>query len=156
MTVAFIQRGAKYMLVKSAYTSVAASLIDGRMTHTLASLQMGKDEKVSNESKQKLQRMWDLKEYLITDKYSMISKSFLTLLSKTIGIGKQGSATTHGADSFGGINVILCGDLHQFPPVAMESFEFLYQPVDLTQDQMDTQIGRAICEEFRTVVILKE
>ena len=155
-TAAFVQRGAKYMLVKSAYTGVAASLIDGKTTHTLASLRMGKDEKLGDEAKQKLQRMWDSKEYLIIDEYSMISKSFLALLSKNIGIGKQGSATEHPDHSFGGVNVILCGDLHQFPPVAVEASEFLYRPTDIARDQMDTQIGRAIYEEFNTVVILKE
>lgn len=71
---------------------------------------MGKDEKLGNESMQKLQRMWESKEYLIIDEYSIISKSFLALLSKNIGIGKQGSATEHSGYSLGGVNVILCGD----------------------------------------------
>ncbi|OCH87121.1 hypothetical protein OBBRIDRAFT_697946, partial [Obba rivulosa] len=29
----FVQKGAKYLLLKSAYTGVAASLIDGKTTH---------------------------------------------------------------------------------------------------------------------------
>ncbi|KAG1858509.1 hypothetical protein F4604DRAFT_1488367, partial [Suillus subluteus] len=32
----FAHKGAKYMLLKAAYTGVAASLIDGKMTHTIA------------------------------------------------------------------------------------------------------------------------
>ncbi|KIL55263.1 hypothetical protein M378DRAFT_64271, partial [Amanita muscaria Koide BX008] len=40
---AFSAKGVQYMLVKSAYTGVAASLIDGKTTHTLASLSLNKD-----------------------------------------------------------------------------------------------------------------
>ena len=60
--------------------------------------------------------------YLITDEYSMISTSFPAKLSRNI--EKKGSVenleASHANDSlnFGGINVILCGDLHQFSPVA--------------------------------------
>ena len=99
-----------HSVVRNKNQNVATSLIDGKMTHTLASLWMGKDEKLGNESMQKLQRMWESKEYLIIDEYSIISKSFLALLSKNIGIGKQGSATEHSGYSLGGVNVILCGD----------------------------------------------
>jgi hypothetical protein len=40
VTEAFTQKGAKYMLVKAAYTGVAASLIDRKTTHTIVSLSM--------------------------------------------------------------------------------------------------------------------
>ena len=58
--------------------------------------------------------------------------------------------------SFEGISVILCGDLHQFPPVAKPLRESLYRPTDMAKDPIDCQIGRAIYEEFDTVVVLKE
>lgn len=156
VTEAFTHNGAKYMLVKSMYTSVAASLIDGKTTHTLASLSMASDGSLSDESKLKLQRMWQSKEYLVIDEYSMISKTFLTLLSKNIGIGRQGAMTKRNDYSFGGVSVILCGDLHQFPPVAKAPSQYLYQPTDISQDSMETQIGRMIYEEFWTIVVLKE
>ena len=126
VTEAFLQNRAKYMLVKSAYTGVTASLINGKTTHTLASLSMVADGSLSDESKLKLQKMWESKEYLVIDEYSMISKTFLALLSKNIGIGKQGTMTEHNDCSFGGINVILCGDFHQFPPVAEAPSQYLY------------------------------
>jgi hypothetical protein len=66
--------------------------------------------------------------YLIINEYSMLVKSFLALLSKHISIGKEGSESGS-SGSFGGINVILCGDLHQFPPVVAAPSEALYQPV---------------------------
>ncbi|KIL62904.1 hypothetical protein M378DRAFT_80562, partial [Amanita muscaria Koide BX008] len=39
----FVAKGVKHILFKSAYTGVAASLIDGKTTHTLASLSLNKD-----------------------------------------------------------------------------------------------------------------
>ncbi|KAJ8584894.1 hypothetical protein M405DRAFT_746216, partial [Rhizopogon salebrosus TDB-379] len=57
--------------------------------------------------------------------------------------------------SFKGINIILTGDLHQFPPVATAAAESLYFPLDSTQDKAMSQVGRSIYEEFTTVVILR-
>lgn len=156
VTEAFTCNGAKYMLVKSTYTGVAVSLIDGKMTHTLVSLSMASDGSLSDESKLKLQRMWQLKEYLVIDEYSMISKTFFALLSKNIGIGRQGAMIKRNDYSFGEVNVILCSDLHQFPPVTKVPSQYLYQPTDISWDSMETQIGRTIYEEFRAVVMLKE
>lgn len=50
----------------------------------------------------------------------------------------------------------ICGDLHQFPPVAQRTSEYLYQPIHLATDTLECQVGRRIYEEFRTVVSLKE
>lgn len=144
------------MLVKSAYTGVAAALIGGKTLHTLASLSLRSRGKLSNEARTKLQQFWKDKKYLIIDEYSMISKSFLAKLSHNIGIGKQGSNSDGDGLSFGGISVILCGDLHQFPPVAKGPREYLYRPNDLGRDPIECQIGRKIYEEFTMVVVLKE
>ena len=144
------------MLVKLAYTGVAVSLIDGKTTHTIASLSMSSDGNLSDESKAKLQKHWYSRRYLIIDEYSMIAKTFLTTLSHNISIGKQGSPSEKPGYSFGGVNVILCSDLHQFPPVATESQNSLYQPTNLARDSIECQIGCTIYEEFQTVVILKE
>ncbi|KIL57192.1 hypothetical protein M378DRAFT_88235, partial [Amanita muscaria Koide BX008] len=43
VTEAFSSKGVNHMLIKSAYTGVAASLIDGKTTYTLASLSLNKD-----------------------------------------------------------------------------------------------------------------
>ena len=86
----------------------------------------------------------------------MISKSFLAKLSCNLSISKQGGESYHEGISFGGINVILCGDLHQFPPVAQRHHERLYHPNDPAHDPLETQIGCTLYEEFDTVVILKE
>jgi hypothetical protein len=67
-------------------------------------------------------------------------QTFLSMLSKNIAIGKQGSETRHSRHSFEGISVIICGDLHQFPPVVQSSAEFLYQPTDPARDPTEQQI----------------
>ena len=139
------------MLVKSAYTGVAASLIGGKTTHMLASLSTRSKGKLSEGTRAKLQHFWKDKKYLIIDEYSMILKSFLARLSRNIVIGKQGSSSSDGI-SFGGISVILCGDLHQFPPVAKGPRDYLYTPTDMSKDPLDSQIGQSIYEEFTTLL----
>jgi hypothetical protein len=84
-----------------------------------------------------------------------VTKTFLATLSNNILIGKQGSETFFSDWSFGGINVVLCGDLHQFPPVAKNRQEFLFTPTK-AKDSQQCQLGRTQYEEFKTVVVLKE
>ncbi|KAH9960376.1 hypothetical protein BGW80DRAFT_1147660, partial [Lactifluus volemus] len=107
------------------------------------------------QTRAKLQRFWRTKAYLIIDEYSMISKSFLQTLSTNISIGKEG-ADDYQNIPFGGVNVILCGDLHQFPPVTRSLREPLYMQLDIARDSNSCKSGRALYEAFNTVVILKE
>ena len=57
---------------------------------------------------------------------------------------------------FGGLNVILVGDFHQFPPVVAHTTAPLYWPADYRHDSEDEILGRKIYEQFTTVVQLKE
>ncbi|KAF8593953.1 hypothetical protein BDV93DRAFT_408186, partial [Ceratobasidium sp. AG-I] len=113
---------------------------------------------LSDSAKKELTNMWQHVRYLIIDEYSMLSKEFLAQLSRHISIGKLGSNSDAGALEFGGVNVILCGDLHQFPPVAASSGGALYYPAESHQFRysVDAGIGRTIYEKFDTVVILKK
>ena len=151
----FIQKGAKSLLLKAAYTGVAASLIDGKTTHVIGFISTS-GRPISDETKAKLQQFWKYFVYLVIDEISMISKTFLATLSCHIGIGKVGTGEAANSDSFGGINVIFCGNFHQFPPVACAASEALYQPQNMSADTVESQLGQAIYEEFTTVVILRE
>src|ERR1700676_3110192 len=111
---------------------------------------------MSKATKVKLQQFWKHYVYLVIDKYSMLAKSFIAKLSGNIGIGKETGGSSGSSDSFGGIHIILCGDLHQFPPVAKAVSEALYYPINLATDSTDAQVGHMIYEEFNTVVILRE
>jgi hypothetical protein len=78
------------ILVKAVYTGVAPSLIDGKKTHMIiASLSMNSEGTLGDESKAKMQQFWHPGRYLIIDEFSMIAKTFLAILSKNIGIGKE-------------------------------------------------------------------
>ncbi|THG93633.1 hypothetical protein EW026_g7654 [Hermanssonia centrifuga] len=159
ITEEFIRRGAKHTLVKAAYTGVAASLIDGKTTHTIAAITVKeKDGKtMSDDAKGKLQGLWKHKLYLILDEYSMIGKTHLVRMERNISIGKQGGDGHRPDATWGGINVILCGDLHQFPPVAQGHKEFLFHPSSTGDEgDSDSHIGRRLYEEFNVVVILKQ
>ena len=156
VTDAFAKRGCLYLLIKSSYTRIAASLIDGRTCHVLAQISLGRSRKLSSNSKAKLMKMWQDAKYLIIDEYSMLSKSFLANLSKNISVAMDLNGNGNASLSFGGLSVILCGDLHQFPPVARKKTEALFYPIDLTDTHIERQIGRNIYEEFSKVVILKE
>jgi hypothetical protein len=154
VTAAFAAKGVSHLLVKAAYTGVAASVIDGKTTHTIGQIGINR-RKISEEGKRKLQAFWRNKQYLIIDEISMISKRFLAQLSRNISIGLEGACCHIPGSSFGGLNVIVCGDFHQFPPVATSPSEALYYP-DKAEDNTDSHIGRAVYEEFDSVVILRE
>ena len=156
ITEAFALRGSSSMLMKAAYTGVAASLIGGKTTHVIGGLSLNSKGAVTDAAKRKLQDFWRGVRYLIIDEYSMLSKSFLRALARNISIGMEGSPVAKEGRSFGGLSVILCGDLHQFPPVACAKAEALYYPVNPAKDSLEMQVGRRIYEEFGTVVILKE
>lgn len=54
------------------------------------------------------------------------------------------------------LNVILSGDFHQFPPVALHRKETLYVPTELDDTVIQRHVGRHIYEAFETMVLLKE
>ncbi|KAL4062351.1 hypothetical protein J3A83DRAFT_4194772 [Scleroderma citrinum] len=119
------------------YTGIAASLIEGKTTHTIAMIRHAtRGKPLSNESKYKLQEFWKHYTYLIINEISMILKSFLALLSHMISITKASSGKENQGDSFRGINVIICEDLHQFPPVAAPLHKALYFPANSQRDSV--------------------
>jgi hypothetical protein len=151
-----VDRGLQHLLAKAAYTGVAASNIGAKTCHVIGCLSVYANKPLSNDKKVKLRQMWQGKRYLIIDEYSMLSKTFLARLSRNISFGMGDQIPTYSNRSFGGLNVILCGDLHQFPPVALKRNDVLYRSINVSLDDFESQIGRAIYEEFTTVVILRQ
>ena len=152
----FAHRGVIHVLLKMAYTGVAASLINGKTTHTIAMVAVGKNMTISDKLKAKLQQFWQHISYLIIDEMSMLAKRFLAILLCNISTAKMVEGQPSKNESFSGINVILCDNFHQFPPVATSPTEALYFPSNPHKDSAKSQLGRAIYEEFNTVIILKE
>ena len=150
----FDNRQVSRLLLKAAFTGIAASLIKGKTTHYIGQISFKEMDMMTNETRKKLEKIWRHASYLIIDEFSMISKTFLARLSRAIDIGVHGSRPSSPC-SFGGINVILFGDLHQFPPVVTKARESLFYPIHIS-DTHEAKIGRMIYEEFKTVVILKQ
>ena len=119
VTDAFALRGQPYLLLRATYTGIAASLIDGKTCHTIAQIAILNHDSISNDTKKNLQAMWRDACYLIIDEFSMLSSPFLATLSKNLSIATLINGYGSQDVSFGGLNVILCGDLHQFPGTAM-------------------------------------
>ena len=67
----------------------------------------------------------------------------------------EGASYVSQDHSFGGLNVILCADLHRFLPIACAKSEALYYPVCLARDSDDAEIDGRIYEELSTVVVLR-
>ena len=154
ISAAFRQKGVYHLLQKTAYTGIAASLIDGKTMHSLTGMSIGKKGKISSEAKKRLQRTWACKKYLIIDESSMLGKAFLAKFANKVSCGRnQADANWEGWED---LNIILCGDFHQFPPVALSQKETLYVPTEDNDPVVHRHVGRQIYETFNMVVLLKE
>ncbi|KAG9124525.1 hypothetical protein FRC07_011299, partial [Ceratobasidium sp. 392] len=143
-------------LIMTAYT---ASHIQGQTAHSVARIIVGKPNvAISNAARQQLARIWQPAEYLIIDEYSMLSKEFFAQFSRHVSIGKLGHSSDSSDFPFGGVNVILCGDGHQIPPVATANGGALYHPATSSRFRTapEAALGRRIFESFELVVILKQ
>jgi len=79
----FISHGVKNILVKAAYTGLAASIINGQTLHCIAMMPL-KGGKQSVQTIKVLKVFWRDKHYLIIDKMSMISHQMFSKLSSII------------------------------------------------------------------------
>lgn len=151
----FKAHGVKHKLFRAAPTGIATSLIDGSTIHTLCHMGVrhASTSNVSDKVIQALRKTWKDVRYLIIDEISMVSRAFLARISDRLCVAKE----VEDSDTlFGGINVILAGDFHQFPPVAGGASAALYWPCNPSRDSHGSLLGRKIYEQFRTVVILTE
>lgn len=152
VTEEFRTRGAEGMLTRAAYTGMAASIIDGKTLHNVGRIPMnGKlpSQAVINE----MAKAAAIRKYLVIDEVSMVSREFLAKLSAILCmIADAMGAEGKGKLPFGGINIILVGDYHQFPPIAASP---LYYPI-AAKDSQQSVMGRKLYEHFTNVVILRD
>ena len=86
----------------------------------------------------------------------MLTTDLLTLTSQVTGFVKTGNGRANATVPFGGMNIILLGDFHQFPPVA-NSCASLHVSPSISFKETTTQVmGRNIYMQFETVVTLTE
>jgi len=140
----------------TAYTGKAARNIKGVTLHSLLSFQnlarTTNDYSLPFSTKLTLQSI----KMLFIDECSMISKKMLSKIESILRWVTGSSAT------YGGINVILCGDFTQLPPVKSKSA--LYTPLELLKTLHYTNkkvlnygryINKKLLSFFRTFVKMK-
>jgi hypothetical protein len=90
--------------------------------------------------------------WLVIDEMGMLTKDTLTYLSQVTGVVRSGDGHTDSTIAFGGMNLILIGDFHQFPPVANANAS-LYSS---SNPRHNCLIGENIFNQFETVIKLME
>ncbi len=154
VTETFDDLGAHSQLLKGAYTGIAACTIGGTTLHSLCGVPV-KGKQPSTTTLNKLILMWQNVRYLIIDEYSMISRSFLTRISSTLSLVMDRVRGYAEDLAFGGLNVIISGDFHQFPPVCSRKSAPLYWRPS-TDDTNEESMGSELYLKFNKVVILKD
>ncbi|RDB28920.1 ATP-dependent DNA helicase RRM3 [Hypsizygus marmoreus] len=161
ITETFKELGIAHRLAKTASSGVAASLIGGDTLHSWAGIPVnmhaeGADwtERGSRTSQEKRTRNIAGKLLWLHDELSMTTKDQLCLVSEATGKVLVGEAGSDATVPFGGLDVVLFGDFHQFPPVR-NRYGALYCNRPAT-DKIRALIGREIYLQFNKVVILKE
>ncbi|OJA15245.1 hypothetical protein AZE42_11257 [Rhizopogon vesiculosus] len=86
----------------------------------------------------------------------MASRKFSARLLAYIAKGKSLAGVKDADRAFGGVNVIIIGDFHQFPPIASRRSASLYWPCNPSKDSAEELLGRKLYGEFKIVVRLKE
>ena len=149
----------QHSLAKTAMSGIAATIIDAVTLHWWAGIgtNSGKGEnwvnKASPEVRKRRSNNVDGKHYIIVDEFSMLTKQMLACVSEVVTCVAMNLGVGDDKLPFGGINVILAGDPHQFPPVGNASGA-LY--ACLPNEIGKGAIGRLIYEQFETVVTLRE
>ena len=137
-------------LLIAAPTGKAAYNIGGSTIHSLLSLprELYKESKLPSASKNKLQEKFKNIEYLIIDEFSMIGLRMLYWIDLRLK-----DATGMKDKIFGGINIILVGDIFQLPPVNDTSLCRNFGDKKIAQQTMHATM---LYKEFRNVVILQQ
>ena len=130
------------MQAKGVYTGIAASLFGGKTLHILFGFTPHHGGMPSAQKIWQLAQYWGTKEYLIIDEFLMVSHTFLARMSTVLGLiwhhNHPEEATSR---PFGGVNVIICGDFHQFKPVVQKKSVPLYWPINSQIDNEEEAMG---------------
>jgi ATP-dependent exoDNAse (exonuclease V) alpha subunit len=101
-------------VLRAAPTGVAAFNIIGKTLHSLFRLAVKqKKSDLSNATLQSLQALFQDVRFLVIDEKSMIDLKMLSLIDDRLRLIFPGKSD----QAFGGLNILLCGDFFQLPPV---------------------------------------
>ncbi|KAJ3520697.1 hypothetical protein NMY22_g12638 [Coprinellus aureogranulatus] len=152
----FTRRSEQYRFVLLGPTGTSAALIGGSTYHSFLGLNTGRANRGESAA-----RVEEVRErltgvgYLLIDEVSMLDCRALCAISarccEALGVFEK---------PFGGLNVILCGDFAQLPPVNGSSLYSrkvaLKQSARQTIAAQENTIGKLIWLQFTTVVILTQ
>lgn len=132
---------------RAAPTGIAAFNIAGKTLHSLLRLPVkGKKSDLSIATLQALQTLFQDCRFLVVDEKSMIDIKTLSLIDNRLRAILPASSDR----LFGGINVLLCGDFFQLPPVGGQP---LYC---LKQSHVDAIKGHQLYREFDCTIRLTQ
>ncbi|KAK8912380.1 ATP-dependent DNA helicase pfh1 [Metarhizium anisopliae] len=105
-------------VLRAAPTGIAAHNFHGRTLHSLFKVPVkippqGLSQKLSRSNLCSLQAVFKHCKYLIIDEKSMIGIKFLGLLDRRL----REIFPARQDEMYAGINIFVCGDFHQFPPI---------------------------------------
>jgi len=101
----------------TASTGVAASQLGGLTIHAFAGVGLGKGpvaallQRLDQPGNRKARKRWTTAEVLVVDEVSMLDGNYLDKINEVAQVVRKDNRP------FGGIQVILCGDFLQLPPV---------------------------------------
>ena len=157
ITATFGRKHASHLLRKTAMSGVAASLVGGTTLHWFAGIPPQQtpqsDVWPDNSSKAiKDRRTANIQStsWLAIDEIGICTSDVITLLSQVCGKVRADDSAANSTVPFGGLNVLLTGDFHQFPPVGNANAA-LYCPALLRNTSI---VGKAIYSQFDTVITL--
>ena len=140
-------------------TGGAASLIDGSTIHSglKISIQKTNNKLSENEpvtlsvgNKEQLRRDWKSVYVVFIDEVSMVGLDLLAKVDYSLRFAKENED-----DVFGGLIVILSGDLYQFPPVcASPVYSTIYVHTGITNDEVLKRLGKVAWNSITDVVDL--
>lgn len=152
----FTRQKEPYRFVLLGPTGTSAALIGGATYHSF----LGINSNSSSTEASTLSKIEDVRErltgvgYILIDEHSMLNCRTLCTISarccEALGVFEQ---------PFGGLNVILCGDFAQLPPV--KGYPLYSRSVSLRQSacqtvgEQENTIGKMIWMQFTTVVTLR-
>lgn len=161
ITKTFEELGASDLLFKTALSGVAASLIGGTTLHWWAGIPAQRnpqsDDWMDSSSKEIRSRreknIADI-QCVAIDEVSMMTTDLVTLTSQVAGKVRSGNGDMNSTVPFGGLNVLLMGDFHQFEPVGKRQ-QALYSRGS-SDDKRTSIIGRSLYHQFDNVVALDQ
>jgi hypothetical protein len=143
--------GKQNPVFRAAPTGIAAHNISGKTLHSLLRLPVKTQQAdISASTLQALQLLFKSCRFLIVDEKSMIDLKTLSLIDDRL----QAILPHNACIPFGGINVLLCGDFFQLPPVGGRA---LYSSVSATPETIKgQQLYRSFNRTVRLVQVMRQ